>query len=86
MTLNQTLKSSNSWLVSGSHAFEFATHCLYLAVGEDVCCIVYLSFAVRRILVSETQFPSIRPRPTVGTELFLHAAYSEHASQWTTSP
>jgi len=28
----------------------------------------------RRILVRETQFPSIRPFPTVGVEPFLQAA------------
>lgn len=41
----------------------------------------YLSFAERRILVRETQLPSITPRPTVGMELFLQAAYREQASQ-----
>lgn len=45
-----------------------------------------LSLAVRRILVRETQLPSIRPLPTVGVEPFLQAAYSEQANQWTTSP
>ncbi|PWA13885.1 hypothetical protein CCH79_00019205 [Gambusia affinis] len=45
-----------------------------------------LSLAQRRILVSETQFPSISPFPTVGVEPFLQAAYSAQASQWTTSP
>lgn len=45
-----------------------------------------LSFAVRRILVRETQLPSIRPLPTVGVEPFLQAAYSEQANQWITSP
>lgn len=45
-----------------------------------------LSLAVRRILVRETQFPSINPLPTVGVDPFLQAAYSEQANQWTTSP
>lgn len=48
--------------------------------------ILYLSFEERSILVRETQLPSITPRPTVGMELFLHAAYREQASQCTTSP
>lgn len=45
-----------------------------------------LSLEVRRILVRETQFPSINPLPTVGVDPFLQAAYSEQANQWTTSP
>lgn len=45
-----------------------------------------LSLAVRRILVRETQLPSIRPLPTVGVEPFLQAAYREQANQCTTSP
>lgn len=45
-----------------------------------------LSLEQRRILVSDTQFPSISPFPTVGVEPFLQAAYSEQASQWTTTP
>lgn len=45
-----------------------------------------LSLEERRILVRETQFPSISPLPTVGVDPFLQAAYSEQASQWTTSP
>lgn len=45
-----------------------------------------LSLEVRRILVRETQFPSINPLPTVGVDPFLQAAYNEQANQWTTSP
>lgn len=43
-----------------------------------MCC--YLNFDDLSSLVSETQFPSMVPCPTVGTEPRLHASYSAQAS------
>lgn len=47
---------------------------------------IYLSLAERSILVSDTQFPSMIPFPTVGIMLLRHATYNEHANQCITSP
>lgn len=48
--------------------------------------VLYLNLAERSILVSETQFPSMIPFPTVGIMLLRHATYNEHANQCITSP
>lgn len=48
--------------------------------------VFYLNLAERNILVSETQFPSMTPFPTVGIMLLRHATYNEHANQCITSP
>lgn len=48
--------------------------------------VLYLSLAERSILVSETQFPSMIPLPTVGMMLLRQATYNEHANQCITSP
>ena len=46
----------------------------------------HLNFADLRRRVSETQFPSTVPLPTVGMTLLLQASYSAHDSQWIWSP
>lgn len=53
----------------------------HTATEKERLSFTHLSLEDLRILVKDTQLPSIRPLPTVGVEPFLQAAYREQASQ-----